>query len=569
MALPTPSQQRAFVRAVCRLAGLSAARVSAPLPTVGGANLVWRARTDRGPVVIKARVDRREGVSDEARALARGTPAGAPRVLYAGDFAARLEQVSSRPSRAVARDLRALDIALGGSLVLEALPGRRPPAGPVTMAALGGLVAALHRRSPGRLGPLRSGGHPGAVWRRVHDLAAWTGPALAPPTRRRLGRVLRDLEQDHDTKALVKAPPRLCHGDLRLHNVVAHRGALRLIDFEHAGAGDPALDLALFLVRERLSVVDQVVFLDAYQGGRGPGRKVVDRAIQWRGLAAMLGALAGLQALLAVQAGAPSVGGARGYAQFHRARVEDDLEAVLGQRPRWAPAPRAPGRGGTKKRRRGEVVTVDGPAGSGSSTLVTAAAARFGLGHINLGAGYRAAAHLALQKDWDPARPDDVARLVRSLRRRRLRLAQGIAVVGEDPLDGRLNLIGVEKTVAAWATVPGVRDWVQAAARDAAGRGGVIIEGRVAGTVIAPDAAVRVYVDADEAVRAARIQERLGRDVPVRTVRGWVRRRDAHDRSRAVDPFVVPAGAARIDTTTKSARRCIEALCQLIEGHAR
>jgi len=204
-------------------------------------------------------------------------------------------------------------------------------------------------------------------------------------------------------------------------------------------------------------------------------------------------------------------------------------------------------------RGRGVVIAVDGPAGSGKSSAARGAACALGLRYLDTGAMYRALTWWLLAHDVDISSPDAVAEHAR----------RPVIEVGTDPAAPQIRVDGtdvagpirsreVSNAVSAVAAVPQVRRYLvgmqqQIIAQSRAGGPGIVAEGRDIGTVVAPDAPVKVFLTASEAVRASRRSADLAAD-PAATVavtRAEQARRDAADAPQ----MARAADAVEIDTT--------------------
>src|SRR5256714_9766909 len=148
------------------------------------------------------------------------------------------------------------------------------------------------------------------------------------------------------------------------------------------------------------------------------------------------------------------------------------------------------------------VIAIDGPAGSGKSTVSRRLAERLGLRYLDTGAMYRAVAFAALRRDLDPDDDDPVAALARNLT-----LDVSLEGVTVDGVDATVEIRGPEVTraVSTVAANPGVREELRRRQREwAVANGGGVIEGRDIGTVVFPDAELKVYLTASPDARAQR-----------------------------------------------------------------
>jgi cytidylate kinase len=215
------------------------------------------------------------------------------------------------------------------------------------------------------------------------------------------------------------------------------------------------------------------------------------------------------------------------------------------------------------------VVAIDGPAGSGKSSVARAVAERLGLRYLDTGAMYRALTWWVLEQGLDPAVDRDAVRD----RARDLPLEMAL-----DPADATVRVDGADVTreiretrisraVSAVATNLGVREELVGRQRAVARQGGVVIEGRDITTVVAPDAAVRVLLTADDQARLARrALDVHGTSDPdaVAATRDEVLRRDADDATVAAFQHAAP-GVVVVDSSVLTLGETVEAVLSLVE----
>ncbi len=220
------------------------------------------------------------------------------------------------------------------------------------------------------------------------------------------------------------------------------------------------------------------------------------------------------------------------------------------------------------------IVAIDGPAGSGKSSTARAVARRLGFHHLDSGALYRAATWAALQhgvpeREWDEL---DGA----TLDRFELRAAfVGDAVrvwCGEREITREIRAPDVTAHVSGVAAIAAVRDWVNARLRAIAASTDVVTEGRDIGTVVFPDADLKVFLVADPEARARRRLREHGVDSPtpaeLRAEIGRLATRDRLDSERAVAPLRRPRDAVVVDTTRLGFEEQVERIVRLAREKA-
>ncbi|MDA8266307.1 MAG: (d)CMP kinase [Actinomycetota bacterium] len=206
------------------------------------------------------------------------------------------------------------------------------------------------------------------------------------------------------------------------------------------------------------------------------------------------------------------------------------------------------------------VIAIDGPGGSGKSTVARAVAARLGYRHLDTGAMYRAVTVLVLRAGvaGDSA---EAAQLAQSMT---LELGRSVLLNGED-VTAAIRALEVDEAVSSVAANPAVR--ANLVARQRAwldGGRGAVVEGRDIGSVVFPDAALKVYLTADPRERARRRLQQVGEwdpgreSVPVEEASALLSARDDLDATRSSSPLVVPDGAKVVDSTGRSVEDVVE-----------
>ena len=209
------------------------------------------------------------------------------------------------------------------------------------------------------------------------------------------------------------------------------------------------------------------------------------------------------------------------------------------------------------------VIAIDGPAGSGKSTVARRLAERLELGYLDTGAMYRAVAFAALRRMIDPDDADKVAALVRDLT-----LSVTLQAVTVDGVDATVEIRGPEVTraVSIVSANPAVRAEMRARQRTwAEANGGGVIEGRDIGSVVFPEAELKVYLTASAEARAQRRAKEVT-DLDFETVAADLARRDALDQGRDHSPLSVADGAVVVDTTGRTVEQVVDDLVERLDG---
>lgn len=217
----------------------------------------------------------------------------------------------------------------------------------------------------------------------------------------------------------------------------------------------------------------------------------------------------------------------------------------------------------------GVVVAIDGTSGSGKSSTSRGVATRLGLRFLDTGAMYRAMTWWMLRNDVPVDDPVAVA----------ARCGEPEIVAGTDPFAPTITVDGadvaaairtpeVTGAVSAVSAVPEVRArllFLQRAVIDRAlETGGIVVEGRDIGSVVAPDAEVKVFLTAEAAARAARrTAEEGGSDVAA--TESSLRARDAIDSTRAASPLTKAEGAVHVDTTPYTLEEVVDLIVHMVE----
>ena len=207
------------------------------------------------------------------------------------------------------------------------------------------------------------------------------------------------------------------------------------------------------------------------------------------------------------------------------------------------------------------IVSIDGPSGTGKSSVSRALAERLGLPHLDTGAFYRAATVAVLEAGADPSDPGRCHDIVKETQ-----VDQG---GGRTYLNGRdvteeIRVETIDMNVSAVSSHPEVRaimvdqqrQWV----KDRGGSG--VVEGRDIGSVVFPDAEIKIYLDARPEVRAKRRAEERGGEAD--EVADAIESRDHFDSTRRTSPLTVPEGAVTVDTSDLTFTEVVDRLTSLV-----
>lgn len=218
-----------------------------------------------------------------------------------------------------------------------------------------------------------------------------------------------------------------------------------------------------------------------------------------------------------------------------------------------------------KNRQRDIVVTIDGPAGAGKSTVAAELAYRLGFTLVDTGALYRGLAW-AVQESGVAIENGPALRAV--LDRTDVRLDGARVLVNGRDVSAEIRTPAISRLTSRLTTLGVVRDKMTPIQRALAAAGGAVLEGRDTGSVVWPEAEVKFYLDADLETRARRRCDDLaarGLGGDLETVREDVARRDRQDMERTLAPLVRPEGAVVVDTTGRGVKEVVDGLLRVVE----
>jgi cytidylate kinase len=211
------------------------------------------------------------------------------------------------------------------------------------------------------------------------------------------------------------------------------------------------------------------------------------------------------------------------------------------------------------------VVALDGPSGTGKSTVARRLAAALGARYLDTGAMYRAATVAALRAGVDLNDARAVTHVVEAAKIEISTDPQSVSITLDgEPVDADIRSPHTTAAVSAVSAVPDVRTLLVDAQRDLIGDGGIVVEGRDIGSVVWPAARPKVYLTASAEARARRRAGELGSDVVA--VAADIARRDRLDSSRATSPLKQSADAIELDTTDMGIDDVVARLVDLTLG---
>ena len=207
------------------------------------------------------------------------------------------------------------------------------------------------------------------------------------------------------------------------------------------------------------------------------------------------------------------------------------------------------------------IIAIDGPAGAGKSTIAQSLAEKLGFTYIDTGAMYRAVALWALRAGIDL---DDLHRLEQLAREARIEFDTGSVRLNGEDVTAAIRDPQVSEAASKVSIAPGVRRAMREEQRRIASDHSVVMEGRDIGTVVFPEAQVKIYLDADPAVRAARRAKEIGASADL--IAKEMAERDHRDRSRSEAPLTQAPDAEYLDSSHLSAEEVEAAILRIVRN---
>jgi cytidylate kinase len=220
----------------------------------------------------------------------------------------------------------------------------------------------------------------------------------------------------------------------------------------------------------------------------------------------------------------------------------------------------------TEQRRTRKLIAIDGPSGVGKGTVARAIADAFGYRHVDTGAMYRALAWRVIDLGIDLEDEPAVSALAR---RADIAVANGRVLVDGVDVTGAIRTPQIDRAVTSVARMPSVREVLVARQRALGRDGGVVMEGRDIGTVVFPDADVKIYLDAtpeERARRRAADPAHGGRGAALATVASAMADRDRIDSTRAASPLMIAPDAVVVDTSGLAVPDVVAKVMAIVNG---
>lgn len=218
-------------------------------------------------------------------------------------------------------------------------------------------------------------------------------------------------------------------------------------------------------------------------------------------------------------------------------------------------------------------VALDGPSGSGKSTLAKNLARELGFVYIDTGALYRTIGLFVCERGVASDDREGIINLLPEIKiSMRLEDGGGVVYLGERKIGGEIRTPVISKYASDVSKIPEVREFLLETQRSIARENDVIMDGRDIGTVILPDARVKIFVTASDEDRAMRRFEELaarGENVTYQQVLDDMRWRDENDRSRDIAPAVPARDAVLLDNSGMTAEQTFDAALKIVEERLR
>ncbi|MBQ7543571.1 MAG: (d)CMP kinase [Synergistaceae bacterium] len=212
------------------------------------------------------------------------------------------------------------------------------------------------------------------------------------------------------------------------------------------------------------------------------------------------------------------------------------------------------------------VITIDGPAGAGKSSVAKDVARELGINYLDTGAIYRAIALLLAKSEVSP---DNEEFLREALSEIRVELKDGRVLVNDFDVSGEIRTPEVDELASVYSAVPAVREALLGLQQEQEKHGSIVAEGRDVGSVVFPKARVKFFITASPEARARRrYLERIskGRPADYGEILSAIIERDKNDSSRETAPLTVPEGAIYLDTSDMTEQEAAEFIIKQVKA---
>ncbi len=213
------------------------------------------------------------------------------------------------------------------------------------------------------------------------------------------------------------------------------------------------------------------------------------------------------------------------------------------------------------------IIAIDGPAGSGKTTIARLLAQRLGIFYLDTGATYRMLTYAVLEQKADSSNPKVLSQLAQSLN---ITIKDGVLYLDGVNLSHKIRTPEIDRNISLIVSFPQVRKVMVDLQRRLAAKEDCVVEGRDTTTVVFPQAEFKFYLDANPETRAKRRYQELagkGVDISFNEVKADLEKRDSADKSRKTGPLVLSKDAVYIDTSDLNIAESVEKIAKYVGTH--